>query len=98
VGRLELVGSTSKELVVSFFSQSSSFLTRAPRAVQKLGQDELMSDLIDIPGMGSAATAVKRAATGKRQVNFMMSTEDQAVTIDRCKKQIEQTSKSNSCE
>jgi len=57
-----------------------------------------MTDIIDIPGMGSAATAVNRAATGKRQVNFMMSTEDQAVTIDRCKKQIEQTSKSNSCE
>lgn len=44
-----------------------------------------MSDLIEIPGMGSPATTVNRAATGKRQVNFILSTEDQAVTIDRCK-------------
>ena len=71
--------------MVSFFSQSSSFLTRTPWAVQKLVQDELMLDLIDIPGMGSPATAVNRAATGKRQVNFILSTEDQAVTIDSCK-------------
>lgn len=71
--------------MVSFFSQSSSFLTRAPRAVRSLVQDKLTTDLIDIPGMGSPATAVNKAATGKRQVNFILSTEDQAVTIDRCK-------------
>jgi hypothetical protein len=81
--------------VVSFFSQSSSFLTRAPRADQMLVNDKLIRDLIDIPGMGSPATAVNRAATGKRQANFILSTEDQAVTIDSCKKQIRQTSKSD---
>lgn len=48
-------------------------------------QDKLTSDLIDIPGMGSPATTVNRAATGKRQVNFILSTEYQAVTIVRCK-------------
>lgn len=81
--------------MVSFFSQSSSFLTRAPRADQMLVNDKLIRDLIDIPGMGSPATAVNRAATGKRQANFILSTEDQAVTIDSCKKQIRQTSKSD---
>ena len=48
-------------------------------------QDKLTSDIIDIPGMGSPATTVNRAATGKRQVNFILSTEYQAVTIVRCK-------------
>ena len=69
-------------------SQSSSFLTRAPRAVRKLAQDKLTLDDIDIPGIGSPATTVNRAATGKRQVNFILST--QAVTIDRCKSRQEE--------
>jgi hypothetical protein len=92
-GRVYLEGASGFILlaVLVLLDQSS---TSCP----KLVQDKLMTDIIDIPEMGSAATAVNRAATGKRQVNFMMSTEDQAVTIDRSKKQIEQTSKSNSCE
>jgi hypothetical protein len=73
---MEPVGSTSKELVV-LVSQSSSFLTRAPRAVQKSVQDSLTIAKIDILGMGSLETAVKRAATGKRQVNFILLMEEQ---------------------
>jgi len=37
----------------------------------------MMEDLVNIPGMGSLETTVNRAAIGKRQVNFMLSTEEQ---------------------
>ena len=71
--------------MVAFFSQSSSFLARAPRAVRESAQDNLTIDHIDIPGISSPATTVNRAAAGKRLTNFILSTGDQAVTIDRGK-------------
>lgn len=71
--------------MVAFFSQSSSFLTRTPRAARKLAKDNLTVNHIGIPGMGSPVTTVNRVATGKRQVNFILSAEGQEVTIDRGK-------------
>ena len=79
-GRVDLEGARGCVLlaVVVFLDESST-------GCQKSVNDKPTVDHIDIPGMGSPATTVNRAATGKRQVNFILSTEDQAVTIDSCK-------------
>lgn len=63
--------------MVALVSQSSSFLTRAPRTVKTLVQGVFTGTIIDVPGMGSHAAAANKAAIGKRQVNFILSTEEQ---------------------